>query len=457
MNFDGPVRVAENVGTGMAAVTLSFDAWSAGKVSPTTHLVPVSPAGAVAHTEPVAPNLVASLAHPDRKANLAMVEFSSDGSRLFTAGYPSGIVQIWDVASRKEVRRIDTPRGYRGTSQYALLSNDWKTLYVPIERRTAKRVERDGKRFLQFSYTGAIRVWDLASGEERQPLRPTAGTAPMIAQFAPGTRLLTCVERPGYLSSQTQPKDVTVVWDVDTGKKWKLCDGYANPTFHPNGKTGVAETFDRASKKSTVRVLDLATGKEPATLDCPETKRYFSVGHVSPDGSVVAVFLTGKKEAPLEVWFRDAQTLEDRGKLVAKGDPERGGGSASVFTPDGKWFLIMDGDHQILVWDVSGRKLARVLPSGASRACSRMAVSPDGKTLAIAWAPRADESVESQNDPDPQDLPQPRVTLIDLTDHTPPRVLVAPHAYLGALKFSPDGKVLALGGAGAVHLFDLTK
>jgi hypothetical protein len=36
-------------------------------------------------------------------------------------------------------------------------------------------------------------------------------------------------------------------------------------------------------------------------------------------------------------------------------------------------------------------------------------------------------------------------------------VLIAPHGYVGGLAFSPDGKKLAFGGAGAVHLFDLTK
>ncbi len=47
--------------------------------------------------------------------------------------------------------------------------------------------------------------------------------------------------------------------------------------------------------------------------------------------------------------------------------------------------------------------------------------------------------------------------MFDLAGEAAPRVLIAPHGYLGALAFSPDGKTLAFGGAGAVHLFDLTK
>jgi hypothetical protein len=44
-----------------------------------------------------------------------------------------------------------------------------------------------------------------------------------------------------------------------------------------------------------------------------------------------------------------------------------------------------------------------------------------------------------------------------LAGNNPPRLLVAPHGFVGDLVFSPDGKTLAFGSSGAVHLFDLTK
>src|SRR5262249_38217208 len=148
-----------------------------------------------APAEPTAPNLIASLVHPVRKANLMGVQFSPDGKQLFTSGYPSGVIQLWDWAAKKEVRRIETPPGYRGSSDYALVTPDWKTLYVPMDKRTVKSFERDGKRFHRIEYTGAIRVWDLTTGKEKEPLTPPTGSAPVYAKLAPGGRFLVCVER----------------------------------------------------------------------------------------------------------------------------------------------------------------------------------------------------------------------------------------------------------------------
>jgi hypothetical protein len=71
--------------------------------------------------------------------------------------------------------------------------------------------------------------------------------------------------------------------------------------------------------------------------------------------------------------------------------------------------------------------------------------------------PKIDPELEAAREPDPEDLPQPRVSLLDLTGNSAPRVLVAPHGYTGSLAFSPDGRLLAFGGAGAVHLFDVTR
>src|SRR5262249_5943917 len=161
-------------------------------------------------------------------------------------------------------------------------------------------------------------------------------------------------------------------------------------------------------KTSVVKVLDLATGKELAKMNCPEKGRYLWVGQVSPDGAVVAVH-PGREEkgAPIEVWFLDTKTLEDRASLVGKGDPKRSGCGTGLFSPDGKHYVLLDGVGKALLWDVAGRKLERTLSLGGDRGSCRLAISPEGKTLAAGWAPEADPEVEDAPWPDPQDLPQP--------------------------------------------------
>jgi WD40 repeat protein len=457
VNLDGPVRVADNAGSGTATVTLSLDAWKGVPVAPTTHAVTVLPPKA-AKTEPVAPGLIASLSHPQHNASLWQIAFSPDGARLFTSGFTSGIVQIWDVASRKEQCWIDTSPGVFESTEYALLTPDWKTLYVPVEKRTVKPIEKDGKRVYRIDYAGEIRVWDIASCKQKVPHRPAPGSASGYAKLSPNGRFLVCIEQRGYDTSQVGPEAVTVVWDLATRRKRKLCDGNAGWSFAPDGKTAAISLTDYQSKTSAVKLLGLATGKELAAVTCLEKGRYFSVRSFSPDRSVVAVSLGGKKGAPVEVWFLDARTLEGRGKLIGKGDPEGYGGSnGMLFTPDGKRFAVLDGAGNVLLWDVVGQRVERTLPSpGASRQGWQLAVSPDSKTLAVGWAPQADVDLESAADLNPEDLPQPRVSLIDLAGDAPPRVLIAPHGSVGVLAFSPDGKTLAFGGAGVVHLFDLS-
>ncbi|HVL12310.1 MAG TPA: WD40 repeat domain-containing protein [Gemmata sp.] len=455
MNLDGPVRVANTAGSGSASVTLSFDAWKEAEVAPTTHSVHVMLPKVATKTEAVAKNLVATLTHPDRRASVWSTKFSPDGTRLVATGYPSGVVQIFDVAGRKELRRVETPAGYRGSADYALITPDWKTLYVPVEKRVPRPIEKEGKKLHRIEYSGSIRVWDLETGEEQAPLKPPEGTAPIYGLLSPDGNLMVSVERASYDTDGTGPKERMVVWDLKTRKARAIADEIAIPVFSLDGKKLAILATDRAANKTVVRILNTTTFEELARLDCSDKGRQFSVSGFSPDGSVLALSAGGKKDAPREVWFRDGRTLADRGRFVGEGDPDRYGWGDCEFTPDGRHCVVLGVKGKVAVWDVAGKKVAREFEVERSR--WKSAVSPDGTTLAVPWMPRSEKDDERVREPDPQDYPQPRVTLYDLTGKNPPRTLVAPHGFVGGVAFSPDGKTLAFGTSGAVRLFDLTK
>ena len=169
----------------------------------------------------------------------------------------------------------------------------------------------------------------------------------------------------------------------------------------------------------------------------------------------MAVKVGGDKGAPLEIFFVEGKTLEIRAKLVAKGNPtSRLVAAWAQFTPDGKHFVTADGVGDVLIWDVATRRLERTLSNGG-HTVRWLVVSPDSKTLALVWAPYSDKDQVGVQDP--QDLPQPRVSLFPVDGSAPPLVLIAPHGFITGLAFSPDNKLLALGSTGAVHLFDVTK
>jgi WD40 repeat protein len=455
VNFDGPVRAVDTAGAGTALVKLSFDAWPDGRVAPTLHSIPVQAARPGPKPEPVAPNLIATLIHPDRKATIGQLEFSPDGAKLFASGYPSGTVQVWDVSSRKEVRRIDSPAGLRGSMRYAVLTPDWKTLYVPASSRTIGSVEKDGKAVPRVDYTGSVRVWDLGSGEERTSLRPPAGVGPEFAILAPGGLSLVCVEQAGFHAGEDR-KVETVVIDLKTGARRKLCDGYVYPSFSPDGKAVAITESDYQAKRHVLKVLEFATGKELASFTSPEKEMYLFAGEFSPDGSVLTAHLSAvQKGSRPAVLFLDAKTLTERGRFTTAAGPDGRGSPGGHFTPDGKSHVIIDPVGKAHVWDVAAGKVVRSFEIGNQS--WNVAFTPDGKTMAVGWMPKSDRDGERARDPDPRDYPQPRVTIFDLVGGAAPRVLVAPHGFTGSLALSPDGKTLAFGGSGAVHLFDLSR
>ena len=98
-------------------------------------------------------------------------------------------MRFWDVATRKEILKIETRPG-NWYLEGALLSPDGKTLYLPDCKESRATFERGGKKVRRYTYSGAIRSWDVLTGKEKDSYQPAAGTGACWNALVPGGRSL---------------------------------------------------------------------------------------------------------------------------------------------------------------------------------------------------------------------------------------------------------------------------
>jgi WD40 repeat protein len=410
----------------------------------------VTPPKSAARDEPVSSRLIASLVHPDRSANVAVVRFSADGRRLFVAGYPSGVLQFYDVARREEINHIETPRGYRGTSQYVALTADWSTAYVPWDRLRRVRSGKDGEPLTWYDHEGGVLVYDVASGRSLPALRQAARRGVIFAFVSPDGAALVSVERYRVDSndSNTRDKDEILLWDTRQRRSKILGAGYGMAAVSPDSTSFAICVNDKDN--STLQLFDVH-GTELAKLARVNGRSLYSPTF-SADGKLLCVE-EGKgrinRPATLRIW--DAAARREIASIPSGGDfPFRD----YCFSPDGKHLAASDYKGAMQLWDIPTGKTIWRKSFGVDLILNDVRFSPDGTRLAAYGQPKWKRE---ESEPDPRDLPQPRVFLFDLMSSAlEPEVLMCPHGYVGGLDFSPDGKLLAAGGCGATHLFDVT-
>ncbi len=307
----------------------------------------------------------------------------------------------------------------------------------------------------------------MVTGNEEPSIALPPRRAPASLAISPDDRWLVFATQSSHTTDRPPPKSATYRIDLATGEQRKLVDDYIIPVFLPGNKLVAAALTNPAPSgkrfASRLQVLELKTGRQLASISSPDSTRYFGLptlfpgGAISPDGSTLAVMLGGRAWAPIEVWFVDAATLKVRGKLQSQPRKKFGGWGYGVFTSDSKRYVVLGKDGRILVWDLTRHRLEREIETNVRLGDSAwaFAVAPNAPTLAFACMDGGDMPL--QLDPDPRDFPQPKILLYDLESGSRIVTLVAPHGWIGSLRFSPDGTYIVMGSSGAVHLFEWSK
>ncbi len=222
----------------------------------------------------------------------------------------------------------------------------------------AVAVAPDGTWLATGDYAGSVRIWDTATGKQRDVLTGHDGPVYAVAIAPAGTWLA------------TGSTDRTVrIWDSTTGQQRAILTGHHGPVeavaIAPAG-TWLA-TGDYAC---SVRIWDTATGKQHAPLTGPDG--WVDAVAIAPDGTWLA---TGSEDRTVRIW--DTATGQQRGVLTGHDGPVY----AVAVAPDGTWLATGSHDGTARTWDTATGQQRATL-TGLGGWVDAVAVAPDGAWLA---------------------------------------------------------------------------
>jgi len=295
--------------------------------------------------------------------------FAEDGKTLASADRTT--IRFWDVATRKEVRRIDL-KGYLKQNTLAFAPN--------------------GK-VLAVSCTGtpqSLVLWDVATGEKLQQLRGHSSGVNTVV-FSPDSTLLASGGDDGTIR----------LWDLVTGKESRLGDRLGKITalaFAPDGRSLASVGEDRI-----LRFWDMKTRKELRRVERSPYQGRIDAIAFSPDGRTVGT--TGLGYLGLgQPGFGNlgGQFGLQGGQFGRQGS--QFGRQGGQFGLQGSQFGLQGGypgigyvpppprpiSHQVVLWEVAtGKERGSLSEAGKS-----VAFRPDGKALLLGIK---DNKIQVQN------------------------------------------------------------
>ncbi len=411
---------------------------------------------------------------------------SPDGKLLAVEG---GGVALWDVAARKKLHQV--PQGPRGGSSVVAFTPDGRKLAVaameedlrvfdigadrevrlPAAEETYPETlffSPDGKTIAFGGHASGTRLLDAETGKER------VRVADWGIAFSPEGKLLATADKDNAvrLREAASGKEVREM-SLPRVRAWGSATGRLDP-YVPHSRPGAFSADGKLltvlGDDCTLHVWSTADGKEQSP-SAGHDGRIWSLA-LSPDGRLLA---TGGADGSVRLWETD--TGKELHRLTGHESPVMG----VAFSPDGGTVASVDDDRWLRVWEAAGGKPRCKGPLDKAGLGVRFA--PDGKALAVAerdggveWLdPRDGLQVRRWKKGDNTDVccvaysPDGRlvaagdkrlqgfggthggrVILLDAATGKTVREWGANEGDVWAVAWSPDGAVIASGGAGGV-------
>ncbi|MEZ6147954.1 MAG: WD40 repeat domain-containing protein, partial [Planctomycetaceae bacterium] len=207
-------------------------------------------------------------------------------------------------------------------------------------------------------------------------------------------------------------------------------------------------------------IFDTSNGEVARTIPVEEKFSFVDLmGWVNNQTTLLTIDIVLPKEQDFnnrqyQLTFWDVTT--GNADTEVKPDDDRLSLRAGKFSPDQKVFAIPSfpgKPGQLSLVDITARTIRKTIEFPESNCVRLPAISPDGQLMAVITQVLPENLREEFF---AEDLPQPRIHLIDVQTGNIRETIIAPQAIAIAVAFSPDGKKLASGGQGSVLLWDVS-
>jgi WD40 repeat protein len=260
---------------------------------------------------------------------------------------------------------------------------------------------KDGKSITSRCRDGHVRTWDLASGK----LVSDKKFAQRAVQLSSDL----------MMEANDETKSMKI-WDLSADRQLQLIHGVPASTMALSSDRRFVATS--RPEERTVRIWDLASGKEKHTL--PDGIGGAAGLTFSPDGETV---VSANYDNDIRVWKTQS------GELVKKVEDMTGTMFASAFSPDGKQLIMAGLDETVYIWDAKTFALTRKL-KGHGETIASLAISPNGRTLVTGGF-----DVITVKNPV-------KLSVWDMAAGKIVKTIAAPHR-VARVAFSPDGNWVA--------------